>query len=203
MGLSQQPIPRFAPPRGNRNNRGPNFNAGTRVGLPVLIYAPEPGWPYLQESYPFQEPNSPEEPLPSLPPPEDFQPTGGLSFDLQAGVNPQIYIDGYYVASLSDVGDELIVDAGPHTLELHQDGFETLRVDVQVPRDRVVTYRGELKSVNTPAVPERQRVAAAPAAPPRTTIFVIPGCYVGNVVPTNGSLPAGCDARDAVAFPSR
>jgi len=195
MGLSQPRIP-TVPAATNRIDPSSRISAGPHRGLPHLIYAPVYGWPYLQESYPYQDPY-PQAPLPPLPTPE-LQPTGGLSLELQSGVNPQIFIDGYFVAMLSDIGTELIVDAGAHTLELREDGFEPMQLDIQIPRDQVVTYRGALKSLNASAP---VRPSSPPPAP--TTIYVIPGCYVGNVVPSNASLPAGCDARDAVVFRSR
>ena len=128
--------------------------------------------------------------------------TGTLRIELQSGVDPQIFLDGYYVGLYSDaLGGELTVDAGAHALELHEDGYEPLHVDVQVPQDAVVTYRAELKWIvpSSPPVVEEPRPASPPPLP--TTIYVIPGCYVGNVSPREAMLPAGCDPRDAIEFP--
>ena len=127
---------------------------------------------------------------------------GTLRIQLDSGVDPQIYIDGYYVGLYSDaIGGELTVDPGAHTLELHEDGYEPLRVDIQVAQDAVVTYRAGLKSSEPPAAPvtETPRLLSPPPSP--TTIYVIPGCYVGNVSPREAMLPAACDPRDAIEFP--
>jgi hypothetical protein len=127
--------------------------------------------------------------------------------DLQSGIDPQIYVDGYYVGLLSDANGELTLDAGTHTIELREDGFEALRVDVLVPVDGVITYRGELKRPS--GASDRRPSSALPdltrprSEVPPTTIYVIPGCYVGNVPPADAVLPAGCTADRAVAFPSR
>jgi len=116
---------------------------------------------------------------------------------VQSGIDPQIYVDGYYVGLFSDSNGDLTLDAGPHTIELKEEGFETLHVDVQVPLDGAITFRGELKRVALPTL------TGPRAEVPPTTIYLIPGCYVGNVPPSEAKLPAGCDADRAVAFPSR
>ena len=141
-----------------------------------------------------------------------------MRLDIQSGVDPQIYVDGYYVGMLSDVSGELTLDTGAHTLELREDGYESLRVDVQISTDGLITYRGELKPVGGAGVRGSGagvrgsgadlRAGGADLSGPRadippTTIYVIPGCYVGNVPPKDAGLPAGCDEGRAVAFPSR
>ena len=131
-----------------------------------------------------------------------------MHLDLQPGVDPQIYVDGYYVGMLSDVGGELTLDAGAHAIELREAGYEILRVDVRISPEGLITYRGELKPVSGADLPgPRADVAQSPpppdVAPSRTTIYVIPGCYVGNVPPKDARLPAGCDEARAIAFPSR
>ena len=166
----------------------------------VVVFLPAFGWPY---------PYLPGTPAPSPPSPIPAPParaTGRLHLDLQSGVDPQIFVDGYYVGLLSDANGELRLDAGAHTIELREDDFDTLRVDVQVPVDGVITYRGEMKRTGTGDL--RQSSALPDLPGPRsevapTTIYVIPGCYVGNVPPADAVLPAGCDADHAIAFPSR
>ena len=136
-----------------------------------------------------------------------------MRLDIRPGVDQQIYVDGYYVGMLSDVSGELTLDIGPHTLELREDGYENLRVDVQISTDGLITYRGELRPVGGTDLPVRGAgLRASGALPdlagpradiPPTTIYVIPGCYVGNVPPKDAGLPAACGQRPAVAFPSR
>jgi hypothetical protein len=155
------------------------------------------GW-----SYPYW----PEEPFVSslmssrpLNPPRAI---GTLRVELRSGVDPQIFIDGYYVGLYSDApGGELTVDAGAHTIELHEDGYDPLHAEIRVPEDATVTYVAELKWIAPlPArLVEDPRPSSPPPAP--TTIYVIPGCYVGNVPPRDVLLPAGCDAAKAVVLP--
>jgi len=127
--------------------------------------------------------------------------TGRLRVDLQSGIDPQIYIDGYYVGLLSDAsGGELTLDAGAHALELREEGYEPVYADIVVPQDAFVTYRAELKWIAPTSLPvaEAPRAPSPPPAP--TTIYVIPGCYVGNVPPRDALLPSGCNPADAVEF---
>lgn len=129
-------------------------------------------------------------------------PTGHLHLTLQPGIDPQLFVDEYYAGLLSDSGGELTLDAGPHVIEMRQDGYEPLRVDVSITGGGLVTYRDELRPIASAAPPEMP-AAAPPEIPPPTTIYVIPGCYVGNVPPASAKLPSTCDPRRAYTFPSR
>jgi len=189
------------PPRGDgvRGNRRSFAPPGALVFVPAYGY----GWPYVPDSL---LPGSPVPSPPSLPP-QQYIATGRLHITLQSGGDPQIYADGYYVGTLSDVEGELTLEAGGHTLELREDGYETLHVDVQIAAGGLVTYRGAMKRLAAARAPVAS-VPASPDVPPPplptpTTIYMIPGCYVGNVPPGDASLPAGCDAGRAIAFPSR
>jgi hypothetical protein len=124
-------------------------------------------------------------------------PTGSVRLELQPGVDPQLFVDGYYVGTLNDVGRELTLEAGPHTLDLAAEGYERLQFGVQIPAGRSITYRGTLKAF---AVAPAPRATAAAPLPPPATIYVIPGCYVGNVPPSDAHLPAGCDAALATTL---
>ena len=200
MGLSPERSERLE--RFERPERPERFE---RSRSTVLIYWPTFGWPYLPGTA------LPGTAVPSLPTPRPAQThaSGRLRLELRSGIDPQIYVDGYYVGMLSDVGGELTLDAGGHTIELREEGYENLHVDVRISPDEVVTYRGELKPVSgrgadlpaSGADLQGPRADVAPPAP--TTIYMIPGCYVGNVPPKDAGLPAGCDQNRAVAFPSR
>ena len=161
----------------------------------AILFVPAFGWPYLPAT---------AVPAPPALPPQEKHASGRLRLDIQAGVDPQFYVDGYFVGMLSDVSGELTLDAGAHTVELREDGYESLRVDVQISRDGSTTYRGELKPVGRADLPVRGADLSGPRPEvPPTTIYVIPGCYVGNVPPKDAGLPADCGQRPAVAFPSR
>ena len=127
-----------------------------------------------------------------------------MRLELMPKVDTQIYVDGYYVGTLDDFSGELTLDAGPHHVELRADGYESIEVDVQVSADRPITYRGALKPVGAAPTPVPQ-VALSPEVPPPApaTIYVIPGCYVGNVPPRDAGLPDGCDERRTIAFEQR
>jgi len=195
MGLPPRTPERFE--RSERSERpvrpGDRFDRRGNRGS-VILFGPVYGWPYPYEYLP----GTPE-PSPPTPPPAPQAAIGRLRLDLPLDVNPQVYVDGYYAGLLSDAnGAELTLDAGPHTIELHQDGYETLREDVRIPFGNVITYRAELKRL-LPAQPAAVMPPAPPPAP--ATIYMIPRCYVGNIPPSQALLPAGCDARDAVEFP--
>jgi len=200
IGLSPLPSPttahRFERP-GSPGRSGHRNNG-------AFLYVPAYGWPfpYLSETY------LPSSPVPSLPtPPAPYAPAvGHLRLDLPAILDPQIYVDGYYVGLMSDSNGELTLDAGPHAIELREEGYQDVHVDVQITADAVTTYRGTLKPILPPRGVAAQPPSALPSAPPApapTTIYMIPGCYVGNVAPKNATLPPGCDESGAIVFPSR
>ena len=155
------------------------------------------GWPYLPTA------ELPASPSPSpAPPPKEA--TGRLLLSLHSGVDPQIFVDGYYVGLFSDVAGQLILDAGAHTILLHEEGFRDARVDVKIPLDGTITYDVALKPIEVAPLPAAAPVPLAPSpVPAPSTIYVVPGCYVGNVPPQQVKLPAGCDARASITFPSR
>lgn len=211
MGLSplpprtiQQPILRPGEP--GRPGRGGRRNGG------AFLYVPAFGWPYPY----LPEAGLPSSPVPSLPTPPPYAPAPGyLRLDFPTTVDPQIYVDGYYVGVISDAHGELTLDAGHHAIELREEGYETLHVDVQIAADAVTTYRGTLKPIapprsvtptpTTPSTLTPPSTSVTPPAPPpgRAPIYMIPGCYVGNVPPKEAVLPAGCDESGAIVFPSR
>jgi hypothetical protein len=59
----------------------------------------------------------------------------------------QVFVNGHYVGIVDDfngVFQRLRVDQGPNTIEVRKDGFETLRLDVNVRSRQTITLRGEL-----------------------------------------------------------
>lgn len=175
--------------RPERSERSERFNRA-----PSIIFF---GWPYLPGA---EFPSSPS-PSPAAPP---NRATGRLLLTVHSGVDPQIFVDGYYVGLFSDVAGELMLDVGAHTIELRQEGFRDARVDVKIPLDGTITYDVALKPIEVATLPSAAPISLpAFPPPPPTTIYVVPGCYVGNVPPRDVKLPAGCDGRGAIAFPSR
>jgi len=129
--------------------------------------------------------------------------TGRLLLSLHSGVDPQIFVDGYYVGLFSDVGGELVLDAGGHTIELREEGFLDARVDVRIPLDGTITYDVTLKPIQAAPLSSVAPVPPPSPAPAPATIYVVPGCYVGNVPPQQVTLPAGCDAKGSITVPPR
>ena len=79
---------------------------------------------------------------------------GGQSFDdgaLRLKVKPRsadVFVDGYYVGTVDNFDgafQRLKLEAGPHRIEIRQDGFQTLTFDVRIPSDETITYQGELQ----------------------------------------------------------
>lgn len=60
----------------------------------------------------------------------------------------------------------------------------------RIVEDRIRAYRDSL----VPEPPAKTEQAPAPPAPTGSkTLYMIPGCYMGNVSPKDMKLPAGCD----------
>ena len=173
----------------------------------VILFGPVYGWPYAYGlPVAYGSPYLAGTPFPSLPSPvpQPKPPTGRLHLNLQSGIDPQIFVDGYYSGLFSDVAGELTLDVGAHSIELREEGFQNLRVDVRIPLYDVISYDVDLKRIEVGPLPPVEPVVQPPqVVPPPTTIYVIPGCYIGNVPPKDAGLPAGCDPGRAVAFPSR
>jgi hypothetical protein len=118
-----------------------------------------------------------------------------LRFDIEPRTTLQLYVDGYYM-SLIDGTDAVELDSGAHRVELRAAEYEPLAFNVELSPRQPVVYRDRLtplaKEVPPPSVPR----ADAPM-----TLFVIPGCYAGNVAPDAASLPAGCDRSRLTTLP--
>jgi hypothetical protein len=199
LGLPLPPMG-LPPAQPQRLGRAERFERPERMERPGRIERSERskrplsivffGWPYLPAD---------QFPYPPAPLPQVERAAGRLQLTLSSGVDPQIFVDGYYAGLFSDVAGELTLDAGAHTIELREEGFESLRLPVNIQPNEVLTYDIELTPTVSAPLPSVEPVAE----PAPTTIYVIPGCYVGNVPPQEVTLPAGCDARNAVQFPSR
>jgi len=60
----------------------------------------------------------------------------------------EVYVDGYYVGLVDDFDgmfQRLHIESGPHRIEVHAPGFETLTFDVRITPDHSTTYQGEMK----------------------------------------------------------
>jgi hypothetical protein len=166
-----------------------------------VYLVPAYGWPYFYIPTAVATPQSgaPAEP----PKRQNARPsTGRLRLDVTPDAVLQLYVDGYYVGTSVDVNGELKLEAGPHRLEIRAAGYEPVAVEVNIPAGRSITYRGALtasKPLQEPSAAAPAGVAPAAAAEPMV-VYVIPGCYIGNVPPSEAGLPATCDAARAITI---
>jgi hypothetical protein len=151
---------------------------------PSLVIWP-PGYPY-----PYPEPaqvNGAGDQFANPSPP-----IGWLELRLEPGT-AQVYVDGYYAGEVSDFDRPggRTVEPGSHHIEIRASGYQTSAFDVRLLPDQPVTYREDLRPV-TGSEPPR-RAAAGSGAASGTTFYIIAGCYMGNVPPTQVVLRPGCD----------
>lgn len=165
----------------SRERRGP-------YGRVIQPYYVIPAYPYYAAP-PMQvvvtQPSATYTP-PAPPPPSD---SGRLRLDVEPASLLQIFVDGVFVGTPADLGNELGLRTGPHRIEIRAPGYETLVFDTRIESDRTITYRGELKSTGAKA-PAPPAIVAPTGS---RTLYVIPGCYLGNVRPSADQLPQGCD----------
>lgn len=104
----------------------------------------------------------------------------------------QVLVDGYFVGTLGDIeaGRPLMIEAGPHRLELRAPGYQSTSVDIRLAANDTLTYRAMLDRVQPPAAPPRAAGSAA-----ASTMYLIPNCYLGNVPPRANRLSPGCDIK--------
>lgn len=168
---------------------------------PQVIYVVPP-YPYFPNSFPAATqffvtappPTSAAVAQPHEPPPP---PVGVLRLEAEPRDAIQVFVDGIYLGRLIDIGDEILLKLGVRRIELRAPGYRTLVFDTEIVTERTVVYRGQLEAVAAaPAPAPTPKAPLAPEAPKAPTrIFVIPGCYMGNVSPKEVALPAGCDIR--------
>jgi hypothetical protein len=176
-----------------------NLGPGLWVGYPV----PYPYW-----GLPAPYPERPEEPGPPPlnpgPDPYPAPPGGELELHLVPST-AQVYIDRYYAGTVLDFDRPggLAVEAGPHHIEIQAPGYETSAFEVKLLPDRRVTYREDLRPVSGGEAEAARAASVRSHEVPATTFYVIAGCYLGNVPPTEVPLPPGCDAAQVKTFASR
>jgi hypothetical protein len=182
MGLPPLTMPARA--NGGRLNRrpGPGYRGSRR--LPAAVYIV----PAVFDAF---------SPVADVSAAADPAPVGGrLRVEVAPGIIGQVYLDGYYVGTTEDLSRAMDVTSGGHSIEIRADGYQPAQDAITVAAGRAVTYRGLLTQVAAPAAP-----ASAPPALESSrskTFYVIPGCYVGDVRPEEGTVPAECDPRRAI-----
>jgi hypothetical protein len=164
-----------------------------------VVYVVEP-YRYFPNPLPasnqfYVTPPPPTQPVAPEPPPPPPAPMGVLRLDVEPRAELQIFVDGVYFGTPADLGEEIALSPGTRRIELRAPGHRTLVFVAEIAADRLVTYRGVLESAGvTPPATPRPPVAVVPPAPAgNRTIYLIPGCYMGNVSPKEMALPPGCD----------
>jgi len=113
---------------------------------------------------------------------------GGVYLDVHP-TNAQVYVDGYYLGTVADFNSAAgTLSAGVHQFELRAPDYESVAVPMSIAAGRTITYQAVLR---------RTAGAPPPAAPVVERLYVISGCYAGNVPPTASSVPPGCDPAQA------
>jgi hypothetical protein len=127
-------------------------------------------------------------------------PTGTLHLDVPTDPQAQVYVDGRFAGMLAELPSfDLELTEGAHRIELRGAQHQPLAIDVQITAGRTITYRSALTPLAAAAAaPAPQAAQAAPRAP--ATVYMIPGCYLGNVPPAEAGLPASCDLSRVTTF---
>jgi len=130
---------------------------------------------------------------------------GRLRLEVEPADILQVFVDGAYVGTPADLGGELELQPGSRRIEFRAPGYKTLTIDAQIVSERTIVYRATLDRIAPTRVLPPPVFPAAPAAPPapapppapsgNRTMYLIPGCYMGNVPPQDLKLPAGCDLK--------
>ena len=121
-----------------------------------------------------------------------FQPQVTKGY-LQLQVVPssaEVYVDGLYIGSVSDVRQMIPgypLEPGPHRLELRASGYQPRALEIRIDANDARIFRTDLEAGRRSEQPA-PRVAAGP---PRT-FYVIPNCYAGDKPPQADRLPAVC-----------
>ena len=126
---------------------------------------------------------------------------GVLRLDVEPFAALQVFVDGYFVGTPADFGGGLEIEEGPHRIELRAQGYRTIAFDAQIAAGRTISYRAALERLE-PASPSPAEApaASAPPLPAKTTVYLIPGCYLVNVPPDPARLRPACDASKLTTF---
>ncbi|HEX6162682.1 MAG TPA: hypothetical protein VFZ31_04925 [Vicinamibacterales bacterium] len=178
-----------------------------RHAQPTVVYALPPyryfnpftTYSYGVESTTYITPAPPN--VVASPPVPDVD-TGFLRLEVEPRQLLQVFVDGLYIGTPADLGDEFELRLGARRIELRAPGYRTLVFDTQIVPDRTIVYRGQLEPVATAApstpAPQAPKAPEAPMPASARTIYLIPGCYIGNVAPTTDMVRPGCDLSKVI-----
>lgn len=177
-----------------RNQQPQNGNYLRPHHYPPSVVFVLPQYRYFSESLPTTTQFVPAPPPPIAPvAAAPVPPMGALRLEVEPKESLQIFVDGVYLGMPADLGGELELGAGTRRIELRARGYRSLTFSAEIVNGRSITYRGTLERSES-ASPAAPAAPAAPAPPAGSkTIYMIPGCYLGNVSPKNVTLRTGCD----------
>ncbi len=199
------PVPSPNPP--------PSGHLPFRFGPTIVFF----GAPYGFGVDPAMQSATPGVIAPSTaPPPPAVEPmTGRLRLEIDPDDTAQIFVDGEYVGTLADIDREIELAPGRRQIEIRANGYDTETFDARVVAGRTMTYRQTLnragrageageagrvgeaigagRAAGAAEVPAATETSPTGPTRPKTTFYLIPGCYLGNVHPDLVKLPEGCD----------
>jgi hypothetical protein len=201
IGLPPAPVgvaqPRFVYGESGPGRHQRHSNNWNRGWPGYSTYSGYPGWPVMVVMTPpgfYGVPQVSTDVVPAqVPAPA---PKGSLLLHVQPA-RAQVFVDGYYAGTADDFDGNpgaLVLDTGAHIIELDDPSYLSVRFDVRIDTNQSIVYRRELSPIS-PAI------TAPPAAPINSTptpMYLIPGCYLGNVPPKDAGLPSSCDPARVV-----
>jgi hypothetical protein len=192
------PFPPLMPPVAGGLTSPTPFRPRDLTRPPRDLYRVRPGKPFNSQQNPFvggygggyvgsgySDPGygAPEyQSAEQLPPAPAF---GMLRLDVTPST-AQVFVDSYYAGTVADVDRRaLTLVAGPHRIEIRAQHYDPVAFDVRIDPNDTIVYRDALDLMQP----------AAPRATGPRRIYVIPGCYAGNIAPRAERLPAGCNIK--------
>ena len=148
---------------------------GYGYGFGYFSPAPENGY----DSARYAQPEIPQQPVS----------TGMLRLEITPASALSYYVDGLYIGSSSDLGMQFSLNPGARRVEVRATGYKPLVFDTRITAGQITTFRAALEPLTQPQ---------APQATGNPTMFIIPGCYMGNARPTASELRRGCDIKKLV-----
>jgi hypothetical protein len=183
----------------NRNDNDDYRFRGGRYSNGGVVYV-VPSYPYYQDTTPPVVTPPPPAPVIARPAPAPAPPAVGfLNLEVEPRALLQIYVDDVFIGTPADLGDELKLSPGTRKVELRARGYKTLTFSAEIVENRSINYRGTLERDPSAPAPEAA-VTRPPAVSGPTTMYMIQGCYLGNIAPIASQLRPGCDIAKLITF---
>ena len=172
-------------PRAARVGRGARRPGGIYGGAGYGYGYAYPVGGYYGAATPGVIVSSEPEPQPEPPPA-----VGGLRLEVEPSDLVQVFVDGVFIGSPREIGNEIALEPGTRRIELRAQGYKTVVFSAQIFENRTIVYRATLEKDQMVMEPPPVQL---PQPTGSRTLYVIPGCYLGNVAPQEIRLPPGCD----------